>query len=564
MINQIKTLFIFTLILLTHISCVDTDGVIFLKEKFSKKSFCINRQNYDLLIKDTIALKYYVDNLCSQVNPRNAKQHILQNYGTKTKKMGEGSFGAVYKYEKGNEKFAIKVPSSFEYKVLFKELNGSECIKASLNNNAELDNMAYITECVRPVGRNPHLIMKFFSFTLKQNIDSKYGMGWSSLKSTQKTKLVEKMYKLAKELEALHLSNLAHRDLKPDNIMVTGTGSPVLVDFGLLNPNGDNANTVCGTPYFIDYELLNRNGSALPSDVYAMLMTYVYMFHGKKGYSVLENILNKGNYVSFQKRIVSEYTPSFKNCLIPQEFDWMRNMFIPIKSGRWTITEVRKQFEKHLGIVPTKQDQVPVTPAQIEDQRQTPQMVERKEPIQKIEVERKEPVKKIEVERKEPVKQEHQNANFDKKPLEEKRGKYANLYIKPQPVLEKTEYQQKVDNIINKIQKDLNIENKPKENFEEGMFLAVGKDPKIYRNNYIIRKEEVNVKESLYYNPEKNMENPVRAQVLNLKNKRAKFDQDRNVLDKMIQDAMEERKIQKLRMEAIRNNVGGLKKKKMI
>ncbi|MEO1529708.1 MAG: AAA family ATPase [Planctomycetota bacterium] len=40
--------------------------------------------------------------------------------------------------------------------------------------------------------------------------------------------------RLAEALHAIHLSGRLHRDVKPDNVMIRGDGSPVLLDFGLV------------------------------------------------------------------------------------------------------------------------------------------------------------------------------------------------------------------------------------------------------------------------------------------------------------------------------------------
>ena len=282
-------------------------------------------------------------------------------------------------------------------------------------------------------------------------------------------------------------------------------------------------------------------------------MTYVYMFHGKQGNSVLDNILSRGNYSNAVKGY-NNYTPSFRNCKVPSEFAWMEHMFTPINSGRWTISQVREQFEKILGISAKAEHQVPVVKA--------------------VEVERKEPAKAM--------------VNHLEVPTQvEKKHPLMAMDVKYKPIptqAHKSDYQKKMDAVVNqiaiKLKEEQNI--KPREAENHKMFLAVGEDPNKNQKNVALKdirypnpylgkaavvKQEIDVKHSEYYNPEKSLVNPVRAQVLNM-NRRKEFDKKREELDLKIQQAMEERRIQKLafdkRVAQFENDFNNRQNKKLI
>lgn len=61
-------------------------------------------------------------------------------------------------------------------------------------------------------------------------------------------------------LEYLHSKNIAYRDLKPENLMLTKDGHVKLTDFGFAKVIHDRTYTLCGTPEYLAPEVIDDKG----------------------------------------------------------------------------------------------------------------------------------------------------------------------------------------------------------------------------------------------------------------------------------------------------------------
>ena len=91
--------------------------------------------------------------------------------------------------------------------------------------------------------------------------------------------------RIAEGLAAAHTNGILHRDLKPDNVMLTHHGVPKITDFGLakrvvLNAQDDQAREFVGTPNFMAPELFEHYVATPASDVYALGVCYFFLLTG--------------------------------------------------------------------------------------------------------------------------------------------------------------------------------------------------------------------------------------------------------------------------------------------
>ena len=89
---------------------------------------------------------------------------------------------------------------------------------------------------------------------------------------------------VADALAAVHRSGIAHRDVKPANIMLTPNGRIVVMDFGLFQPENESLAVPSGTPEYMAPESLTgtvdpRNAFYL--DIYALGITAYELLSGE-------------------------------------------------------------------------------------------------------------------------------------------------------------------------------------------------------------------------------------------------------------------------------------------
>ncbi|MBI3099035.1 MAG: protein kinase [Planctomycetes bacterium] len=104
------------------------------------------------------------------------------------------------------------------------------------------------------------------------------------------------MKEVAKGLGAAHRAGIVHRDVKPDNVLISKNGQVKVADFGLARdvgparpeagqgattPSQAGGEPIMGTPYFMSPEQWQGRGADARSDLYALGATFYYAVTGR-------------------------------------------------------------------------------------------------------------------------------------------------------------------------------------------------------------------------------------------------------------------------------------------
>jgi len=136
---------------------------------------------------------------------------------------------------------------------------------------------------------------------------------------------VELISQVAAALDAAHAAGLIHRDVKPQNVIVTPNDFSYLVDFGIAEAQGDSGLTMTGTyvgtvSYMAPERFSGKGGATSAVDTYSLACVLYECLTGKTPFST------KGGMAGLEAAMIAHLSapppaPSMVNYQVPQAFD---------------------------------------------------------------------------------------------------------------------------------------------------------------------------------------------------------------------------------------------------
>jgi eukaryotic-like serine/threonine-protein kinase len=182
------------------------------------------------------------------------------------KNLGSGGMATVYLAEdqqNSNFKVALKI----FYPNIFKSAEGLNRFRSELLAVFKIpnQNIVQIYETIEEPGTFG-LVMEYLDYgDLLKRIDAG--------KFTE-SQVIDVLHQVATGLKAIHTAGVVHRDIKPDNIIISHDGKIKISDFGVARILGEKAPTlsgyVVGTPRYISPEYIAFNKVDKRADLFSL------------------------------------------------------------------------------------------------------------------------------------------------------------------------------------------------------------------------------------------------------------------------------------------------------
>ncbi|OBZ81544.1 Serine/threonine-protein kinase ATG1, partial [Choanephora cucurbitarum] len=216
--------------------------------------------------------------------------YIIQN------KIGQGSFATVYKAQHKDTQQTVAIKSVKRSKLTKKLLENLES-EISILTSIRHENIVGLIECQK-TETNIYLVMEFcslgdLSHYIKQKRPSKDAAG-----GLEQPVVRHFLRQLANALQFLRSQNLIHRDIKPQNLLLTPDRNPnnlpllKVADFGFARflPNASLADTLCGSPLYMGPEILSYKKYDAKADLWSVGAVLYEMVTGRPPFRASNHI----------------------------------------------------------------------------------------------------------------------------------------------------------------------------------------------------------------------------------------------------------------------------------
>ncbi len=249
--------------------------------------------------------------------PPDTSKPVLRTIGNYDllEKIAEGGMGAIYKgrHRETGETVAVKVMTS--------QVAGNAVLLKRFEQEFRAANRLNHTNVVRALdfgeaANTPYLVMEYVDGeSLGQKIERDGRM--------QENDAIRLIAQVAQGLHRAHKLGMIHRDVKPDNILVTHDGQAKLADLGLVKEVDADLNLTrtgrgLGTPHFMAPEQFrNAKNADVQCDIYSLGATLYMMVTGELPFR------SNGPLDAWMKKVQNDLVPPRQ--LVPdlsERLDW--------------------------------------------------------------------------------------------------------------------------------------------------------------------------------------------------------------------------------------------------
>ncbi|WP_374686768.1 bifunctional serine/threonine-protein kinase/formylglycine-generating enzyme family protein [Promineifilum sp.] len=204
---------------------------------------------------------------------------VLQNRYRIVRQVGQGGFGAVYRAWDTSLKLPVAVKENLDTGPTAQRQFEQEAI---LLANLSHPGLPRVTDHFVVPGQGQYLVMEFVEGkSLGDMLNERGG-------PLGEAEVLPWLRQLCDALEYLHSRTppVIHRDIKPQNVIITAEGRAVLVDFGISKRFDPNQATTIGaraiTPGFSPPEQYGQGKTDARSDIYALGATFYALLTGQE------------------------------------------------------------------------------------------------------------------------------------------------------------------------------------------------------------------------------------------------------------------------------------------
>ena len=250
------------------------------------------------------------------------------------RELGRGGMGVVFLARRADDTYRGQVAIKLLLELRSHEQLRRFRIERQILANLQHPHIARLLDAGRTEAGSPYVVMEYVP-----------GTAIHTFCDDRRLNLQERIdlfISVCRAIQYAHQNLVVHRDLKPDNILVTPEGTPKLLDFGIAKlleaPTEDRAETETGvrlmTPMYASPEQVLGAPVTVATDVYGLGLVLYQLLTGRLPYAL------KNTNLTEKARIIAQEEPMRPSAAVTNG--------VPYKTP---LTRLKKQLDGDIGTI---------------------------------------------------------------------------------------------------------------------------------------------------------------------------------------------------------------------